>query len=276
MSTTEAKNPIVVFVKRRFYAVFVWTVLIATMFGCGYSNTEDVAFSSTTQEKLSLYRLQLTYQNPPSQLQQYAYSPYRTWLAISYSPMEKFPSGIDIDSGIFGQKVKPTPTPWAPAWDRRSVVLKMNHILEENGIASEHIRVRMIAHAIVASGWKQNVWNFNAWGVKQGSWEKQWYVMATYEEDSNGNVVFVEDAMWRAFEGWSDAIRDFKGRISPDSQRPAYRKAHEHLMSEKVSFRSSKAYWEALGAGNYYTASKFTGEKFARLCGGVRAILQSI
>ncbi|MBN2342754.1 MAG: hypothetical protein JXX29_24045 [Deltaproteobacteria bacterium] len=247
---------------------------------------ESLDYEETTQNKLSHYQLHLASENCLYWNYQEQY-PYSTWISYSVTPVEFLNDSISDDVSLDGEdtedaslecnnttKVKPTKTPWAPAWDHVSVVKEMNRILLQHGVHSKTVRVRMIAHAIVASGWKQNIWNYNAWGVKQGSWEREWYVMPTYEEDDEGNEVWVEDAAWRAFSSWEEAIQDFQERISPDSERPSYRDAYTYLTSERQYFKNSKAYWEALGAGNYYTASKFTGEKFARLCGGVNAILR--
>ena len=133
--------------------------------------------------------------------------------------------------------------------------------------------MRMIAHSIVASGWRQNVWNYNAWGVQQGSWEGPFYTMNTVETDENGNDVPVEDARWRAFGGWDEAVADFRNRINPDSRRPSYRQAHNHLYSTKPG--ASAAYWAALGDGNYYTARHFSDKKFGALCKAVLDILST-
>ncbi|MBN2530145.1 MAG: hypothetical protein JXR76_27385 [Deltaproteobacteria bacterium] len=247
---------------------------------CNYAAIDEVAPTTTTPEKVSLYHLVLDLDHSAFTYH-LAFHPWQTWLSLSYAPFEAVeplsqPGNANTNGVILDAlKVRPKRTPWAAAWDRESVVLKMNDILSSHGIASESVRVRMIAHAIVASGWKQNVWNFNAWGVRQGSWDKKWYEMPTFEEDDSGKMVFVEDASWRAFSNWEEAIRDYQQRISADSERPSYREAHRYLVSNAVSFRHAKLFWESLGDGNYYTASNFTGAKFARLCGGVRAVLRS-
>ncbi|MBN2803288.1 MAG: hypothetical protein JXR91_09355 [Deltaproteobacteria bacterium] len=202
-----------------------------------------------------------------------SYIPY--YISINYAPVYTW-SLYDIDENIKdtseGDKVKPNPTPWAEAWDRELIVQKMNSILIENGISSINMRVRMIAHAIVASGWKQKVWNYNAWGVKTGSWQRDYYIMPTIEE-IDGESVEIEEESWRSFNNWSEAVDDYKERISMDSNRPSYRKAYSFLQSEDVSVKDAIGYWEALGEGNYFTARKFTGRNFARLCSTVRSYL---
>ena len=242
--------------------------------GCNYAAIDEAAASSTTAEKVGPYQLFLKteYSEYAHRL---AFHPSQTWLSLSYAPVENIEiPDVDVVLGAH-RKVRPSRTPWAPALERETIILRMNDILTSNGVDSVHVRVRMIAHAIVASGWKQKVWNFNAWGVRQGSWEKEWYVMPTYEENDDGSMEYVADASWRAFSGWEEAILDFQERISAESERPSYREAYRHLVAETVSPRTSRAYWEALSEGNYYTATWFTGEKFARLCGGVRGVLKN-
>jgi flagellum-specific peptidoglycan hydrolase FlgJ len=86
----------------------------------------------------------------------------------------------------------------------------------------------------------------------------------------------VENETWRAFNSWSDAINDYNKRISSNSPRPSYRAAYRHLVAKKISVKSAKEYWLALGSGNYYTARKFTPGQFASLCSTVRSyIVQS-
>ncbi len=193
------------------------------------------------------------------------YKPY--YISISYAPVYLF-TGFSKDLSVL--KVKPVLTPWADAWNKKEIVKQMDAILRQNKIESVNMRVKMIAHAVVASGWKQNVWNYNAWGVKQGAWNGNWYVMPTVEEDDHGNKIEIEHETWRSFNGWKEAIDDFKSRISSNSERPSYRLAYKHLVSDKISVSVAKGYWEALGSGNYYTARKFTGLRFARLCYTVR------
>ena len=242
--------------------------------GCNYAAIDEASALSTTPRKVGFYQLvlQTEYSDYAHRL---AFHPSQTWLSLSYAPVENLEIAAAEQIEGSPNKVKPFRTPWAPALERETIILKMNEILMSNGVESEHVRTRMIAHAIVASGWKQKVWNFNAWGVRQGSWEKDWYVMPTYEENEHGNLEYVADASWRAFTGWEEAIQDFQQRISPDSDRPSYREAYRHLVAETVSLRTARAYWDALSDGNYYTATWFTGEKFARLCGGVRSVLRN-
>ena len=261
---------------QRFSIASLTAVLMSVcLSACNYATFEEVTSPSTTPEKVSIYQLVLN-SDASFYAQRFIFHPNQTWLSFSYAPAEASESQPVSDLVVNDDllRIRPLRTPWAPAWDREAVVLGMNRILLSHGVESENMRVRMIAHAVVASGWKQNVWNFNAWGVRQGSWEKNWYIMPTYEEDENGHSVFVADATWRAFNNWEEAIDDYMTRISADSERPSYREAYRHLKSDTISFRTAKAFWHALGDGNYYTASDFTGEKFARLCGGVRSILR--
>jgi hypothetical protein len=171
-------------------------------------------------------------------------------------------------------KVKPRKTPWAEPWNRSQIVINMNRILKENGFDNKAMRVRMIAHAVVASGWRQNVWNYNVWGVRKGSFDGSWYEMPTYEADENGEFYKVEDAEWRSFSSFSEAIVDFTDRINPSSQRPAYRKAYRALSNRRIHPKIDAEYWDNLKDGNYYTAVHFSGKKFAMLCNTVRLLLK--
>ncbi len=187
-------------------------------------------------------------------------------LSFSFSPLELAHGEPDVP-----QEVKPHNTRWGTPWNHEELCRNMNAILVDAGVESGAARVRMIAHAIVASGWRQNVWNYNAWGVQRGSWYGPYYEMYTEEIDEDGNVHEVPDAAWRSFESWRQAVDDFYARINPDSPRPSYRQAYRHLMNP--SRKADAVYWSALGDGNYYTAQHFDKKKFAMLCWGVREIL---
>ena len=171
----------------------------------------------------------------------------------------------------FATQVRPLKTNWATPGNHKEICSNMNAILLENGVESPRVRERMIAHAIVASGWRQSVWNYNAWGVQAGSWGGLWFTMNTIEEDVDGDAYLVRDASWRAFTGWDAAVEDYFNRIRPDSKRPSYRKAYKMLMSPDTKMDAE--FWSALGEGNYYTAQQFKGMKFAILCGLVRRLL---
>ena len=174
------------------------------------------------------------------------------------------------------KQVRPVKTPFGEPWNHREIVLRMDSLLRRIGISRTGERVRMTANAIFASGWKQNVWWFNAWGVKRGSWKGNWYTMKTLEARKDGSYYAVDNATWRAFDGWRQAVEDFQGRISPDSGRAGYREAYEHLVDETSPVElADAAYWDALGAGGYYTDKKFKGANFASLCARVRSELES-
>jgi hypothetical protein len=170
-----------------------------------------------------------------------------------------------------GTLIAAVKTPWGEANNNRELVLNMDALLKRYGIVNVDQRVRMIAHAIFASGWKQNVWHFNAWGVKKGSWKGDYYQMNTQEADASGNLYSVPGAEWRAFTSWAQAIDDFLTRISPTAEREGYRQASAHLVMEGVEHDGQ--YWDALGAGGYYTDKKFKGENFAALANRVRTEL---
>jgi len=188
-------------------------------------------------------------------------------LSFVFSPREDL---IDLKIEA-SSRIRPRKTPWGPPWQHKELVTNMSAILVQNNIIKPSVKVRMIAHAIVASGWRQNVWNYNAWGVQRGSWRGPYHILNTIEETDQGTPYQVKDAPWRAFRGWAEAVRDYHNRISADSKRPSYRQAYRHL--HNPGSKADAAYWAALGEGNYYTAQKFTAKKFAALCHGIRQIL---
>jgi hypothetical protein len=170
------------------------------------------------------------------------------------------------------KRVKPMKTAWAEPWDHGEVVLHMDSILVACGINSPAARVKMTAHAIFASGWRQNCWNYNAWGVKVGSWEGAWFSKGTQEADDSG-AYYSTTAAWRAFDGWRDAVRDYTKRIGPDSWSEKYRKAAGYLPVE--GSEADRQFWASLGAGGYYTDKQFGPDDFASLCRRVRTELNS-
>lgn len=160
-------------------------------------------------------------------------------------------------------KVPATLTRWGTPQDHTAICRNMNAILASCGVASAVVRRRMTAHAIVASGWKQNCWCHNAWGVKTGkSWTGDWYTMTTYEDDGTGTLYVVPNDAWRAFATWAEAVADFQKRISPSSSR--YADAYAALVDES---RSDSDYWAELGEAGYYTdTTSMTPGKFKKLC----------
>lgn len=193
----------------------------------------------------------------------------RTALSFSFSPTITEDQGLPATQR---ERVAAKQTAWGTPWDRAELVRVMNDILIDEGIDSQEQRTRMIAHAIVASGWRQNVWNHNLWGVRQGSWDGKFFVMSTLEEDQVGRKHMVWNAAWRSFDSWSEAINDFTSRINPQSSRPSYRKAYKNLVDPDR--RADSRYWAALGEGNYYTATHFSEKTFAMLCWSVRGYLE--
>lgn len=169
-----------------------------------------------------------------------------------------------------GNRVNATPTPWAKAWDHGAISRNMYALLVRYGIESHDVRCRMVAHAIVASGWRQACWCYNAWGVRVGSWTGDYYQMNTQEDDGTGKLVDDKGAKWRAFKNWRQAIDDFRQRIAISN--PRYKAAA--LALEAPGSTSDSNYWEALGQGGYYTDTvNMTPAKFANLCNRVRAEL---
>jgi hypothetical protein len=165
-------------------------------------------------------------------------------------------------------RVPPELTNWGEPWNHRDICARMDAILFECGVESAQARVRMIAHAIVASGWRQNVWNFNAWGVQLGSWDGPWFIKSTYEVNEYGDFYTVWTAAWRSFSSWQEAVEDYQRRISSGSKRDSYRTAYAYLNDPDPW--ADISFWSALKEGRYYTDHRFTGRKFAVLCKRVR------
>jgi hypothetical protein len=165
-------------------------------------------------------------------------------------------------------RVEPVLTPWGEPWNHDQLIVNMDRILREHGVESRNARARMTAHAIVASGWRQSVFNHNAWGVKQGSWEGPWFLKSTNEVDYLGYDQVEYDTRWRSFESWGAAIDDYRERISRGSERPSYRRAARFLADRDN--RADADFWRALSEGNYYTGSALTPERFGFICYRVR------
>ncbi len=208
-------------------------------------------------------------------LNSYSYDPFehlstrQRWIdQLSSSFLQPESKATAITTTRSPIRVAPVLTQWGEPWNRQEICIEMDRILKDNNIQSKEMRVRMIAHAIVASGWRQKVWNYNAWGVQQGSWQGPWFKMSTQEQDKNGRTYDVFNAGWRSFSGWRESIRDYQNRISPTSKRPSYRQAHRALIHPHR--RADLAFWNALSEGNYFTNRQFTPKKFAMVCNIVR------
>jgi flagellum-specific peptidoglycan hydrolase FlgJ len=122
----------------------------------------------------------------------------------------------------------------------------MDRILFDLGVGDSWVRRRLTAHAIVASGWKQNVWHFNAWGVQRGkSWAGDFYVMGT-KEIEDGAEVYHASQEWRAFESWEAALDDTLARAKANAGRWAT--LHDASAPDGD-------YWAATKAAGYFTAA---------------------
>lgn len=149
-----------------------------------------------------------------------------------------------------GQRVPSVLTRWAEPWNHNQFCVRFDALLKALGVTSKARREKMIAHAVVATGWRQNVWCYNPWGVKANkSWAGDWYTKTTQEDDGTGNLYTIEDDAWRAFGNWAVALRDYEKRISPNSER--YGDAAFWL--DKQGPIADKRFWLSLGKGGYYT-----------------------
>lgn len=171
-----------------------------------------------------------------------------------------------------GQRIARRLTRWAKPWDHHGVSVNMDRILRACGVTSEPRRIKMIAHAVVASGWKQNVWWFNAWGVKRGSWTGDYYTQDTIEEIDGVEQPFPSEP-WRAFRNWRQAVEDYQRRINPSSSSTGYAQAGALLDDDSPG--SCAAFWQAAKKGRYFTGTKFTPQMFASVCNRVRREIAS-
>jgi hypothetical protein len=142
-------------------------------------------------------------------------------------------------------------------------------LLDRAGIESLDSRVRRTAHAIVASGWRQNVCHYNAWGVQRGGWTGDWYVWGSEEENPDGSMRKTPTQEWRAFTSWRQAIADYDKRINTASSKAGYAAAAAILAAP--GRENDAAFWAALGQGGYYTDKKnIHPPDFASICARVR------
>lgn len=146
-----------------------------------------------------------------------------------------------------GKELKPIKTPWGPPWEHRILCTRMDALLRRLGV-EDPARTRLHALAYQASGWRQNVWHFNAWGTKRGSWPGEWYTLSTWEDDGSGNMIPVKAAEWRAFTGWAEALVDTWERLT---RHPRYAaRSGVALVSRHMS---DDDFFKALGLDGYYT-----------------------
>jgi len=166
-----------------------------------------------------------------------------------------------------GIQVKAVHTPWADAQDHKAIIENMNAILIDAGVTIPGMRRKMIAHSIIACGWKQKCWNHNAWAVKTGKrWTREFYLMDTKEE-INGELVDVPNDAWRSFDSWGEAITDYLGRIGPDGPFESYREGGAIL---RDPLGDDKTFWTTI-ASKYATDTKnfADGTGFASICARV-------
>lgn len=160
-------------------------------------------------------------------------------------------------------KIEAIRTPWGD--DHKSIRLNMLALLERYGIAESYVRERVTAHAILASGWKQNCFNHNAWGVKRGSWAGNYVVLSTYEE-INKERIKVEGAEWRAFDNWRSAIDDYFKRINVENNR--YSSAAKALYSRLID--CDKTFFDQLRVAGYFTDTGMSAGEFQSIVNGIR------
>jgi hypothetical protein len=142
--------------------------------------------------------------------------------------------------------------------NHRQLVTRYDALLRRLNVEPPTYRHLLIAHSLVAAGWKQNLAWYNAWGVKRGTWKGDYYTWSTKEE-KDGELYDVPGAEWRAFHSWREAVDDTKARIGPDSWSGSYVAAYRVAMGTG----NPRDYWDALGSGGYFTAKRsFTTDMF--------------
>lgn len=164
-----------------------------------------------------------------------------------------------------GALVAKVETPWATARDHDAIILNMDRILRGAWIDAAHVRRRMIAHSIVASGWRQSCQNFNVWKVKRGGWGGDWYVSSTTEE-IGGKVVVEHGTKWRSYASYADAINDY-----PIWHSSRYRRACDLLRDAGAA---DSDFWAELGKAGYYSDThNMKPANFGSICARVRRTL---
>lgn len=159
-------------------------------------------------------------------------------------------------------RVAAVKTPWAKAWDHHAICVNMDAILRAAGVAEEHVRRRMTAHAIVASGWRQACLNHNIWKVKLGGWKGDYFQSDT-EEEVGGVLVPEIGTKWRSYTSWAQAFADY-----PVGTMSRYAKSHTVLHDQDAL---DSEFWAQLGRDGYYTdTQQMTPGKFASLCRRVK------
>jgi hypothetical protein len=158
-----------------------------------------------------------------------------------------------------GSQVAAVATPWAKAYDHSAVCVNMDRILRALGVTQEHVRRRLTAHAIVASGWRQNVHAFNVWKVKIGGWSGDYYIGDTVEENKAGATYTEHGTKWRAYSSFDAALADH-----PVFTMKRYAAAEVALLDPS---RPDADYWIELGKAGYYTDThQIHGDDFASIC----------
>ena len=159
------------------------------------------------------------------------------------------------------------PTPWAKAHDHDDVVLKgwalVNRLVPES--YSKMARIKILAHAIFASGCRQGTYNFNVWRIKQGSgWGSGLYKKEVYQsgttEEKDGEDIWVAGEVWRAYDSYEAGFADYSMLLGFDK----YQKAFDALHDDDID---PGTFANMLKACGYWTSTrevKFTFNSISR------------
>ncbi len=167
-----------------------------------------------------------------------------------------------------GQRVPIVLTPWAPPLDHAAIVVNLDAALRAEGVEELHVRRRLIAHAVIACGWKQGdtskgatggPYNWNLWKSKLGGSSGDYYVHNT-EEEKDGETVKELGTKWRAYDSIGAALADY--RVWHLSR---YAKAKAALLDPETS---DLEVGKELQAAGYWTATSGAAA-FAGVCSRV-------
>lgn len=147
-----------------------------------------------------------------------------------------------------GVEVKRIATPWASPRDHVAIATRGDLLLRALGESRKHVRDRALAHAIMASGWRQTQQNHNVWKVKRGSWPGDWYVQSTVEH-VDGKLVPEVGTRWRSYDSWAQAWSDY-----PVVHADRYAAAREALFDPDPS--ATDRFQAALATAGYWTADE--------------------
>jgi hypothetical protein len=155
------------------------------------------------------------------------------------------------------KQVRVNNAPWAkvaPPKDYKGVSLNLWGMLHSAGF-TKPVQVRkMIAHAIMASGWMQrNAWNHNYWKMKTGrNWPGNWFAKKS-PENINGKLV-LKGSTWRHYDNPKGGIDGYWNFIN---KLIRYRESLAILTNESIP---EDEFWRQLGLDGWYNGPFKAGD----------------